>query len=214
MAAIRKSCSCIHRTSAGMSGNQFTNLQQNQNTAFVSKVSISLPTSLNSHLAHSSLFYKLGKGAAQITAPLSGSTPRDQHRNPAKHSCLQDLCGRNFLVSLKQGGRGWKNKRKAQWKNKEKAKQEQCHKCTFFPYDTLNRSQLHQSGTRRKTPERNLGKLASFPSTKNGTQVPHSVAQEQNTSLEFCIVWFAEQLTFQDFLKIIMTSAAQGMAFP
>lgn len=58
----------------------------------------------------------------------------------------------------------------------------------FFPYDTLNRSQLYQSGARKKTPQRNLRKLAASPSSKNGTEVPHSVAQKQNISLEFYMV--------------------------
>lgn len=90
------------------------------------------PTSPNSHLALSCLFYKLRKGVAQITASLSGwPVSAFQHRNPVKQSCLQELCGRNFLLSLKQDGRGRKTKRRAQWKNKEKAKQ-QCLKCTFF----------------------------------------------------------------------------------
>lgn len=83
----------------------------------------------------------------------------------------------------------------------------------FFHYDTSwqESATMGQGGKPHKDIWRNS--LPS-PSTKNGTEVPqHSGAQKQNTSLECYMIWLPE-LIFQDFLKIVMTSAAQGLEFP
>lgn len=55
----------------------------------------------------------------------------------------------------------------------------------MIPLTEVSYIRVEQGGK----PHREIwGNLLPSPSTKNGTQVPLSVAQKQNTSLEFCMV--------------------------
>lgn len=76
-------------------------------------------------------------------------------------------------------GKEGRTKEKHNGRTNRRQKQNNATNVGFFPYDALNRSLLHQREMRgKKNHIKIVLKLASSHPPKNGTEVPHEVAQK------------------------------------